>query len=226
MYKRQLRLESDEDAVQVITMHGSKGLEYDVVFCPFLWSCRRADTKDVALPDPSTDRPAPRTLHLRTTRGEPAWQRAEADRLAEDVRLAYVALTRAKRRCYVHWAPISDDYKWSALAWLFDPTEPGAQDGWQDQWGHDYHAAALSMYTDLDRFIEGAGGAIGVASVPDEAALQERGDSETRKPVPEGRHRPRPHRQPLAIHSFSSLVAGSEPGAHAHDVRDLSLIHI
>jgi len=218
--RRELRLESDEDAVQVITMHGSKGLEYDVVFCPFLWSCKRAETKDVALPDPSTDRPAPRTLHLRTTRQDPAWQRAEADRLAEDVRLAYVALTRAKRRCYVHWAPISNDYKWSALAWLFDPTEPGERDGWQTQWGDDFHAAALSMYTDLDRFVEGAAGAIGVASVPDEAALQERGDSVTREPVPEGRHRPRPHRQPLAIHSFSSLVAGSEPGAHAHDVRD------
>ena len=218
--RRELRLESDEDAVQVITMHGSKGLEYDVVFCPFLWSCTRAKTQDVSLPEPSTDRPAPRTLHLRTSKQDPAWRRAEADRLAEDVRLTYVALTRAKRRCYVHWAPISNDYKWSALAWLFDPTEPGEAADWEDRWGDDFHAAAMSMYDDLDRFVEGAEGAIGVDVVPDQPAARLAGDDLLRQAVPRGRRRLIPQRQPLAIHSFSSLVAGSEPGGHAHDVRD------
>ena len=33
----QLRLESDRNLVQIVTIHKSKGLEYPVVFCPFLW---------------------------------------------------------------------------------------------------------------------------------------------------------------------------------------------
>jgi ATP-dependent exoDNAse (exonuclease V) beta subunit (contains helicase and exonuclease domains) len=40
---RELRLESDDEAVQVVTVHRSKGLEYDIVLCPTLWSVRRVD---------------------------------------------------------------------------------------------------------------------------------------------------------------------------------------
>ena len=32
-----LRLESDAERVQIVTIHTSKGLEYPLVFCPFLW---------------------------------------------------------------------------------------------------------------------------------------------------------------------------------------------
>jgi exodeoxyribonuclease V beta subunit len=32
------RLESDEEAVRIVTIHKSKGLEYPIVFCPFCWS--------------------------------------------------------------------------------------------------------------------------------------------------------------------------------------------
>ena len=38
----QLRLESDGDAVLLATIHKSKGLEYPVVFCPFLWKAATA----------------------------------------------------------------------------------------------------------------------------------------------------------------------------------------
>ena len=34
---QQLRLESDADAVKIVTMHRAKGLEYPIVFCPYLW---------------------------------------------------------------------------------------------------------------------------------------------------------------------------------------------
>ena len=36
----QLRIESDEQLVKILTMHGSKGLEFPVVFCPFAWDAR------------------------------------------------------------------------------------------------------------------------------------------------------------------------------------------
>ncbi|MCK7582268.1 MAG: hypothetical protein MZV65_46140 [Chromatiales bacterium] len=38
--EQQLRLESDENLVRIVTVHKSKGLEYRVVFCPFLWDGR------------------------------------------------------------------------------------------------------------------------------------------------------------------------------------------
>ncbi|MCK7474911.1 MAG: hypothetical protein MZV49_18365 [Rhodopseudomonas palustris] len=33
----QIRLETDEKAVKIVTVHKSKGLEYPIVFCPFSW---------------------------------------------------------------------------------------------------------------------------------------------------------------------------------------------
>ena len=35
--EHQLRLESDAEAVKIVTIHKSKGLEYPIVFCPFNW---------------------------------------------------------------------------------------------------------------------------------------------------------------------------------------------
>ncbi|MEM7354958.1 MAG: UvrD-helicase domain-containing protein, partial [Acidobacteriota bacterium] len=98
----ELRLESDAPAVQIVTVHRSKGLEYEVVFCPYLWQAR------------SISKP-PVEAHIAVERrvvdcGSDALAehlaQAEAERLAEDLRLTYVALTRARRRCYVVWGDI------------------------------------------------------------------------------------------------------------------------
>ncbi|MEC9048479.1 MAG: exodeoxyribonuclease V subunit beta [Planctomycetota bacterium] len=221
--RRELRLESDEDAVQVLTMHSSKGLQFEIVFCPFLWTSRRAGTRDVPLPDATSDRPSQRTLRFRADQGDPAWRRHEADRLAEDVRLAYVALTRARRRCYVHWGPITHGgkgYEWSALGWLLDPNEGGVEAGWQTSWGSTYRASSSSMYADLERLAERAEGAIRVDSIESSGKTEPPPAPAAAAEVPATKRAPIPRRVPLAIHSFSSLVAGSEPGGHAHDVRD------
>ena len=101
-----MKLETDADAVQLVTIHGSKGLEYPVVFCPFLWHVRSLQTRnqspvgrvrlhkgwivDVGSPDFETHR----TTGLR--------QEDE-----EDHRKLYVALTRARHRLYIGIAPIA-----------------------------------------------------------------------------------------------------------------------
>ncbi|MEW6560810.1 MAG: exodeoxyribonuclease V subunit beta [Pseudomonadota bacterium] len=67
-----VRLESEADLVRVVTIHKSKGLEYPVVFLPFATAFK-----------------------------EPRDGTEDRDRLREDLRLLYVALTRARHALWV-----------------------------------------------------------------------------------------------------------------------------
>jgi exodeoxyribonuclease V beta subunit len=102
------RLESDAAAVQVLTIHRAKGLEFPIVFLPFLWDFGRFAEReepvffhddaghgwtDVGLEGPEFA--AHRGRHRSEQRGE-------------DLRLAYVALTRARHQTVVWWAPTWD----------------------------------------------------------------------------------------------------------------------
>lgn len=93
-----LRLESDEDLIKVITFHKSKGLEYPLVFIPFAGLCRPLGKSRGPL------------IAFHDDQGEPCYAdandaealaRADRERLAEDLRLLYVALTRARHACWV-----------------------------------------------------------------------------------------------------------------------------
>ncbi len=101
----QLRLETDAEAVQVLTVHRSKGLEYPVVLCPFAWEGLRDRKKDEREParfhDPAE--PGRVVLDLGSDRFRESVSLARRETLAEWVRLLYVALTRARQRCYVAW---------------------------------------------------------------------------------------------------------------------------
>ena len=105
----ELRLESDADLIRIITQHGSKGLEYPLVFIPF--ATRYKDPAKFGSKTIDLFR-----YHQRDTRQLNYFMgqdksiidlyREEA--LAETVRLLYVAITRAEQRCYVCAAPFSD----------------------------------------------------------------------------------------------------------------------
>ena len=115
----QLRLESDEQLVRVLTMHGCKGLEFPVVFCPFAWDARR--------PPGSADTAVDAMYHRGEADGfravidlDPGPQARDIERVeefSESVRLLYVALTRAKYRCVVAWGQVSGAGH-APLAWL------------------------------------------------------------------------------------------------------------
>lgn len=96
-----LRLESDEQLVKVVTIHKSKGLEYDLVFLPFICSAKPVDGS--RLPLHYHDENGKSQVSLRPTAALIA--QADDERLAEDLRLFYVALTRAKHAC---WLGIAD----------------------------------------------------------------------------------------------------------------------
>lgn len=116
--EQQLRLESDEDAVKIITMHSSKGLEYPIVFCPFLWqrSTRLQQEKEMITCHPHSEM----VVDLGSNKFEYHRSLALDEELAEDLRIAYVALTRAKLRCYINWADVrtKDKANESALSYL------------------------------------------------------------------------------------------------------------
>lgn len=110
----ELRKESDERAVQIVTIHKSKGLEYPIVFCPYLWNVSagkktnplfHTDTHGVVLDIGSED--------IENNREK---QRTEA--LEDELRLMYVALTRATCRCYMSWGYIGKSLE-SAPFYLF-----------------------------------------------------------------------------------------------------------
>ncbi len=112
----QLRLESDENAVKIQTVHKSKGLEYPIVFCPFSWGGSELRDKDHVLFH-DRYRTWKATFDLGSDRIDDNRKQAEKEALAENMRLLYVALTRAKNRCYVVWGAISKADS-SALAYL------------------------------------------------------------------------------------------------------------
>lgn len=94
--EHEIRLETDEKAVRIVTVHISKGLEYPVVFCPFLWTGIIGNDGLVTFHDDDG---------MVKDFGSSAFtdhkQKADTEQLAESLRLLYVAITRAKYRCYL-----------------------------------------------------------------------------------------------------------------------------
>ena len=107
--ERARRLESDAEAVQVLTIHRSKGLEFPVVYCPFLWDPTGSGTRSRCLPRPR--RPATGTRSTSGSRGRTFRRHVRQhaiEQRGEDLRLAYVALTRAKHQAVIWWAGSRD----------------------------------------------------------------------------------------------------------------------
>jgi exodeoxyribonuclease V beta subunit len=90
----ELRLESDEDAVKILTVHKSKGLEFPVVFVPFAWD--EMDSKSIVFNDGGK-----RILDLGSEKLPENTLKCRKEALEESMRLLYVALTRATDRCYL-----------------------------------------------------------------------------------------------------------------------------
>ncbi len=105
--EHQLRLESDERAVKIVTIHKSKGLEYPVVFCPFGWEGSFVKDNEIIFHQQDKRDGDPRlTLDLGSDSRNLNLIHAQNELLAENVRLLYVASTRAKSKCYLAWGRI------------------------------------------------------------------------------------------------------------------------
>ena len=144
----QMRLESDDDAVRLTTIHKSKGLEYPIVYCPFLWDrgpARPRDGDPIWFHNPSDENR--RSIDL----GSPQWKEhaalAERESFAEAVRLTYVALTRAKHACHVVWGAFTG-FEESALAYLLHQGRPPTSESPKDDWSPEAVRPRIKDLTD------------------------------------------------------------------------------
>ena len=110
---KRLRLESDANLVQVVTVHKSKGLEYPLVMLPFICAARPAKLDDV----PLTWHNEAGELQVSLTGDDRIRALADAERLAEDVRKLYVGMTRARHLTWLGLAHL-ESTPHSALAHL------------------------------------------------------------------------------------------------------------
>jgi exodeoxyribonuclease V beta subunit len=214
---QKLRLESDAHAVCIITIHKSKGLQFKVVFCPFTWAGVKIDDASATFHDP-LDR-----NNLTLAIGpeiDPAHQKlALEEALAENLRLMYVALTRARQRCYLIWGRIRGS-ELSAPAYLLH--EPRTADGAGD-WTRALQSDMAGMtdsrlIADLQALAESAQGTIALSALPESDPLRYHPRKADAVVLSHRRFERRLSRE-WRIASFSSMITALAPDAEA-DAQD------
>lgn len=120
--ERSRRLDSDADAVQIVTIHRSKGLEFAVTYVPFLWNRFAEPLPELLL---FHDADGVRFRDVGGQDGEDYAAHLERHRqedLDEALRLAYVGLTRAKSQVVTWWAPSTGTESAPLHRMLFGPS--------------------------------------------------------------------------------------------------------
>ncbi len=213
----QLRLETDETAVKVVTVHKSKGLEYPIVYCPYLWdvySPRGADgekaetrsgdlKKGVLCHGAGDDARMVRDFGSAEFAGHA--EKEALEQLSENARMLYVALTRSKYRAIVVWGAFKGAGR-SALGKLLHPGGlPDKDDG---------------MTATLDR-LKNDSGTIGWKRMATSPFLRYVADAASGRSFACRRFQGRIDRE-WGVSSFSALVSGAGGKADRPDRDELS----
>lgn len=203
--ERQLRLESDEHLVKIVTVHKSKGLEYPLVFLPFAWDgSPRAPARDhAAYHDPTARWQL--TLDLGPEIDEAVVERVRREELAERMRLLYVALTRARNACVVVWGAIKGAGT-SALGWLLHPPPPATEVAQAD--GRFDRVPDGDLRANLDTLAGTSAGTIAVESLPPPQRVRLARSTDAADELV-ARSLPGPVPEGWRVASFTSLSAGT-----------------
>src|SRR5699024_9204247 len=105
------------DLVKVVTIHSSKGLEFPVVFCPFLWFGPQIREEGQVLEYRREEENMVDFSGKKDEQRKKKRQWARREQLAEEMRLTYVAMTRAEHRCYLSWC-YAKSCEFSSLGYL------------------------------------------------------------------------------------------------------------
>jgi len=207
--ERVLRLESDAELVKVVTVHKSKGLEYPLVYLPFAVTARRVDKRNRSFFE-YTDEEGKRQIDM--TLSDEAQAAAEAARIEEDLRLLYVALTRARHFLWLGVAALparksgENTLHDSALGYLLTGGEPTPSGQLLERWQE----------------LRGECGAIGITTLgaPQHVTMLNR--VEQLAPLPPPRIFDARFERDWAVGSFTSLVrrtsgVAAAPGVFASD---------
>ncbi|WP_263146319.1 exodeoxyribonuclease V subunit beta [Pseudomonas sp. RIT-PI-AD] len=219
-----LRLESDAERVQIVTVHTSKGLEYPLVFCPYLWDgalLRREEDITCHAEDGTP------LLDFGGENLDTHRLGARRERFAERLRLTYVALTRARDRLWLHWGPIAapkakadgglpeEGLHSSALAWLLHGRHLPGEALLDELAAHLADRDGAVLREELERLAATSEGQMAVvAPLQDEARAQ--GESRAAPPAPLALL-DRALYSAWRIGSFSGLAAGMHMEAPDRD---------
>ncbi|MCK5917567.1 MAG: exodeoxyribonuclease V subunit beta, partial [Cocleimonas sp.] len=208
----QLRLESDAKLVQIVTVHKSKGLEYGLIYCPFLWADSvRSSSSDAAIMFHADDDAHTPCLDIGSAQRDHHLQLLEEEAYAENMRLLYVALTRAKYHCTVValTEKINRYIDRSALGWLLSNGVAAKNRNF------------LGAYQqNLKALVSESNGMISAESLPE----GEEGLHYQSKQTPHtlnAREFSVTIKQDYRVSSFSGLTSGNHSQAHDHDSDDL-----
>ncbi|MBI3879701.1 MAG: exodeoxyribonuclease V subunit beta [Verrucomicrobia bacterium] len=158
--EHQLRLERDDNAVRIVTVHKSKGLQYGIVFAPFCWRDSEPRAGDVVFHDEASHA---RVRDLGPEISAERRHRAQREALAENVRLLYVALTRAVHRCHFAWGAINTA-ETSAPAWLLHGHRADGSEPFELNWSE---VTDDDLRADLSGIVEKSGGTIELNDLPE-----------------------------------------------------------
>ena len=215
---QQLRLESDAHRVRILTVHASKGLEFPVVYCPYLWDgrLRSADAERIVYHrDGRTyvDFGSPEQEEHRTLAMREEW--------GERLRLAYVALTRAKHRCVVHWGAVNEG-EYSSLAWLLHGEAGDAADpqGFAARFKSLDDEALRARLHELAQRSDSAM-AVTTLEEPDDCVLQR---DASQSPVGAARVFSGAVSAPWRVSSFSGLISRKERELPDYDALDVARV--
>ncbi|MSN26717.1 MAG: exodeoxyribonuclease V subunit beta [Geobacter sp.] len=199
-----LRLETDDHAVKISTIHASKGLQYPVVFVPFAWDPPGGRNNRVLFHNPDGE------LVLDLAEENQHKQLAEAEMEAEAARLLYVALTRAEFRCYFVWGCINGA--------LDSPLFELLHGGKVKKENKAFSALSDSdIINQIKELSDGDGSGIHAVGMPaGETAIKYRNDPADSKPY-HCRTLGHPPRDDWRVASFSGMLSGA---GHAFQPRD------
>ena len=207
----QLRLESDERLVKILTVHRAKGLEFPLVFCPFAWYRRRPWRGPTATYHERVGDRYHEILDLDPSGA--AHDRQQVEDHAEELRLLYVALTRAQYRCVVTWARAKGSER-APIAWLLHDRDRTADNPVAALRSHERHVSKLdasAWQAEVMAFVDANQGDVAASQLATGDGPSMKAEETSSPALMEARQFKRPLRRIRQMTSYSALAA--EAGA-------------